>query len=102
MGDCRTLNVPVDDAVLVEDIDGCGDLLAVEPDDVLLQAQSGHLLQGALVAVLHEDVHFLLRDVRVEAETQLAALTVPHCRVRNVRDLPCGAPLRSSAPGSGV
>lgn len=77
MGDRRTLNVPVDDAVLVEDVDGRGDLLAVEPDDVLLQAQSGHLLQGALVAVLHEDVHLLLRDVRAEAETRLAPPTVP-------------------------
>lgn len=63
--------------MLVEDVDGCGDLLAVEPDDVLLQAQSGHLLQGALVAVLHEDVHLLLRDGRGEAVTQLVPLRVP-------------------------
>lgn len=71
-----TLDVPVDDAVLVEDVDGRRDLLAVEPDDVLLQAQSGHLLQGALVAVLHEDVHLLLRRVSVEDETQCAPLTL--------------------------
>lgn len=70
-----TLDVPVDDAVLVEDVDGRGDLLAVEPDDVLLQAQSGHLLQGALVAVLHEDVHLLLGDASAKDETQFAPVT---------------------------
>lgn len=48
--------------MLVEDVDGDGDLLGVQPDDVFLQAQPGHLLQGALVAVLHEDVHLLLRE----------------------------------------
>lgn len=57
----RTLDVPVDDAVLVQDVDGCSNLFAVEPDDVFLQPQSGHLLQRALVAVLHEDVHLLLQ-----------------------------------------
>lgn len=57
-----TLDIAVDDAVFVEDVDGRGDLFAVEPDNVLLQPQSGHLLQGALVTVLHEDVHLLLRD----------------------------------------
>lgn len=56
-----TLDIPVDDAVLMEDIDGYGDLFAVKPDDMLLQPQSGHLLQSALVTVLHEDVHLLLR-----------------------------------------
>lgn len=55
-----TLDISVDNAVLVEDVDGCGDLFAVEPDDVLLQPQPGHLLQCALVTVLHEDVHLLL------------------------------------------
>lgn len=87
VGDPRTLNVPVDDAVLVEDIDGCGDLLAVEPDDVLLQAQSGDLLQGALVAVLHEDVHLLLRDGACIGEAQLAPITVPR-RVRMCETYP--------------
>lgn len=66
----------MDDAVLVEDVDGRRDLLAVEPDDMLLQAQSGDLLQGALVAVLHEDVHLLLRGASVEDETQFAPVTL--------------------------
>lgn len=57
--------------MLVEDVDGRGDLLAVEPDDVLLQAQSGHLLQRALVAVLHEDVHLLLRGASAEGKPSL-------------------------------
>lgn len=47
--------------MLMEDIDGCSDLFAVEPDDMFLQPQSGHLLQSALIAVLHEDVHLLLQ-----------------------------------------
>lgn len=55
-----TLNIPVDDAVFMEDIDGCSDLFAVQSDDVLLQSQFGHLLQSSLVTVLHEDVHLLL------------------------------------------
>lgn len=59
--EARTLDIPVDDAVLVQDVDGCSDLFAVEPDDVFLQPQSGHLLQCALVTVLHEDVHLLLQ-----------------------------------------
>lgn len=48
-------------SMFMEDVDGCGDLFAVEPDDVFLQPQSGHLLQSALVTVLHEDVHLLLK-----------------------------------------
>lgn len=63
-----TLDITVDDAVLMEHVDGRCDLFTVEPDDVLLQAQSGHLLQRALITVLHEDVHLLLqasaREVR--------------------------------------
>lgn len=59
-----TFDVAVDYAMLVEDIDGDGDLLGVQPDDVLLQAQPRHLLQRALVAVLHEDVHLFLREER--------------------------------------
>lgn len=55
-----TLNIPVDNAMLMEDIDGCSDLFTIEPDDMFLQPQSGHLLQSALIAVLHEDVHLLL------------------------------------------
>lgn len=61
-----TFNVPVDDAVLVQDVDGRSDLFTVESDDVLLQPQSGHLLQGPLVTVLHEDVHLLLENSRPE------------------------------------
>lgn len=61
-----TFNVPVDDAVLVQDVDGRSDLLAVESDHVLLQAQSGHLLQGPLITVFHEDVHLLLKKSRPE------------------------------------
>lgn len=57
----RTFDVTVDNAVFVEDVDGCSDLLAIEPDDMFLQPQPGHLLQSALVAVLHEDVHLLLQ-----------------------------------------
>ena len=57
-----TLDVSVDDAVFMEDVDGCSDLFTVEPDDVFLQPQSGHLLQSALVTVLHEDVHLLLQE----------------------------------------
>lgn len=57
-----TFNVTVHYAVLVEDVDGYGDLLRIQPDDMLLQAQPGHLLQRALVTVLHEDVHFFLRE----------------------------------------
>lgn len=56
-----TLNIPVDNAMLMEDIDGCSDLFTIEPDDMFLQPQSGHLLQSALIAVLHEDVHLLLQ-----------------------------------------
>lgn len=56
-----TLDIAVDNAMLMEDIDGCSDLFTVEPDDMFLQPQSGHLLQGALVTVLHEDVHLLLQ-----------------------------------------
>lgn len=56
-----TLDVPVDYAVFMEDIDGCSDLFTIEPDDVFLQPQSGHLLQCALITVLHEDVHLLLQ-----------------------------------------
>lgn len=65
----------MDDAVLVEDVDGRGDLFAVEPDDVLLQPQPGHLLQRPLVAVLHEDVHLLLGGGgrRVSATTKTAS-----------------------------
>lgn len=59
-----TFDVAVHYAMLVEDVDGDGDLLGVQPDDVLLQAQPGHLLQRALVAVLHEDVHLFLREER--------------------------------------
>lgn len=55
-----TLDISVDNAVFMEDIDGCSDLFTIEPDDMFLQAQSGHLLQSALVTVLHEDVHLLL------------------------------------------
>lgn len=47
--------------MLVEDVDGCSDLFTIEPDDMFLQPQSGHLLQSALIAVLHEDVHLLLQ-----------------------------------------
>lgn len=61
-----TFNVPVDDAVLVQDVDGRRDLLAVESDHVLLQPQSGHLLQGPLITVFHEDVHLLLNKSRPE------------------------------------
>lgn len=56
----QTLNIPVDDAVLMQDVDGCSDLFTVESDDMLLQPQSGHLLQSPLVTVFHEDVHLLL------------------------------------------
>lgn len=61
-GQWVTFNVPVDYAVLMEDIDSHGDLLRIQPDDVLLQPQPGHLFQRALVTVLHEDVHFFLRE----------------------------------------
>lgn len=56
-----TLDVPVDNAVLMEDINGCSDLFTVEPDDMFLQTQSGHLLQSSFITVLHEDVHLLLQ-----------------------------------------
>lgn len=56
-----TLNIPVDNAVFMQDVDGYSDLFAVKPDDVLLQPQPGYLLQSALVTVLHEDVHLLLQ-----------------------------------------
>lgn len=56
-----TFDIAMDDAVLMEDIDGCGCLFAVKPDDVLLQPQSRHFLQCALITVLHEDVHFFLQ-----------------------------------------
>lgn len=66
-----TLDIPVDDAVFVEDVDGCSDLFTVEPDDMFLQPQSGHLLQSALITVLHEDVHLLLQVKRMEIHTKL-------------------------------
>lgn len=66
-----TLDITVDNAVFVEDIDGCSDLFTVEPDDMFLQPQSGHFLQRALVTVLHEDVHLLLR---MERNTKLLHL----------------------------
>lgn len=34
-----TFDVSVNNAVLMEDIDGYGDLLGIQPDDVLLKAQ---------------------------------------------------------------
>lgn len=66
-----TLDITVDNAVFVEDIDGCSDLFTVESDDMFLQPQSGHFLQRALVTVLHEDVHLLLR---MERNTKLLHL----------------------------
>lgn len=56
-----TLDITVDNAVFMEDIDGCSDLFTIESDDMFLQPQSGHLLQSALITVLHEDVHLLLQ-----------------------------------------
>ena len=66
-----TLDVAVNDAVLVQHVDGRGDLLAVQPDDVLLQPQPGNLLQRSLVAVLHEDVHLLLEGAAQGREVHL-------------------------------
>lgn len=37
VSEALTLDVPVDDAVFVEDVDSRGDLFAVQSDDVLLQ-----------------------------------------------------------------
>lgn len=48
--------------MFMQDVDGRGDLFAVEANDVLLQAQTGHFLQRAFITVLHEDVHLLLRE----------------------------------------
>lgn len=56
----QTLNIPVDDAVLVQDVDGGSDLFTVESDNVFLQPQPGHLLQSTLITVFHEDVHLFL------------------------------------------
>ena len=57
-----TFNVTVNDAMLMEDVDGHSDLLRIQPDDVLLESQPRHLFQGALITVLHEDVHLLLGE----------------------------------------
>lgn len=97
----QTLDIAVDDAVLMQDVDGCSDLFAVESDDMLLQPQSGHLLQGPLIAVFHEDIHLLLgRNAPpgfVTAEIkQLARDGGRKCV------LPGAAPLQSIAPGWGV
>jgi len=73
-----TLDIPVDNAVFMEDVDGCSDLFTIEPDDVFLQPQSGHLLQSALVTVLHEDVHLLLQGESINMNKLL-------------RDAPCDA-----------
>lgn len=66
-----TLDIPVDNAVFMEDINGCSDLFTVEPDDMFLQPQSGHLLQSAFITVLHEDVHLLLQGECVNNYTTL-------------------------------
>lgn len=50
----------MNNAMLVQNVDGCGDLFTVKPDDMFLESQSGDLLQRSLVAVLHKDVHLLL------------------------------------------
>lgn len=39
-----TFDVPVHNAMFMEDVNGCCDLFTVQSDDVFLQAQSGHLL----------------------------------------------------------
>lgn len=61
-----TFDVSVHDAMIMEDVDGHRDLLGVQPDDMLLQPQPRHLLQRALVTVLHEDVHLFLRQEQVK------------------------------------
>lgn len=58
----KTFNVTVDNAVFMEHVDCCRDLLAVEADDMFLQTQSRHFLQGPLVTVLHKDIHLLLQE----------------------------------------
>lgn len=73
-GECGiTFNVAVNYAVLVEDVDGHGDLLRIQPDDVFLEPQPRHLFQRALVTVLHEDVHLLLREEPHRAHVHLGA-----------------------------
>lgn len=62
----QTLYIPVDDAVLMQDVDGRSDLFTVESDDMLLQPQSGHLLQSPLITVFHKDVHLLLEKNKPE------------------------------------
>lgn len=57
-----TFNVAVNYAMLVQDVDGHGNLFRIQPDDVFLKPQPRHLFQRALVTVLHEDVHLLLRE----------------------------------------
>lgn len=76
----QTLNIPVDDAVLMQDVDGCSDLFTVESDDVFLQPQSGHLLQSPLVAVFHEDVHLLLEKNTPEILDRRYWTIIPWCQ----------------------
>lgn len=66
-----TLDITVDNAVFMEDVDGCCDLFTIQSDDMFLQPESGHLLQSALITVLHEDVHLLLQVTRMQIYTQL-------------------------------
>lgn len=95
----QTLNIPVDDAVLVQDVNGGSDLFTVESDNVFLQPQPGHLFQSTLITVLHEDVHLFL-------EVNLGQSRLPNHHAmtasRGKRILPGGVPLRSIAPGWGV
>lgn len=55
-----TFNVSMNDTMFMQYIDSNRDLLWVQPNDVLLKAQFGYLLQSALITVFHEDVHFFL------------------------------------------
>lgn len=64
----QTFNVTVHNAVFMEHIDSSGDLLAVKTYYMLLQSQSGDLLQGPFITIFHKDVHFLLRDQYQERE----------------------------------
>ena len=92
----------MDDAVFVQDVDGRSDLFAVEPDDVLLQPQSGHLLQGALVTVLHEDVHLLLWGNMNDLYKLPPCGPCEAWTDINTRLLPDGAQLQSIAQGLDV
>lgn len=95
-----TLDISVHNAMFMKDIDGCSDLFTVESDDMLLQSQSGHLLQSALIAVLHKDVHLLLQ-FGAQCYINHSKINCKH-RKKESYSLPDGAQHQSSEPGLGV